>query len=99
MTSAAGGFAVANTEDEHKTLTAAGYGPGYVEPEKPAATLAADADAEGAESGVGELASADAVAADAAYKATLTAKAEASGIKVDARWGVKRLEEEIAKHG
>lgn len=27
------GFAVANDEDEHKALTAAGYGPAYVAPE------------------------------------------------------------------
>ena len=33
------GFAVANDEDEHKALTAQGYGPAYVapaEPEEPA---------------------------------------------------------------
>jgi hypothetical protein len=30
------GFAVANDEDEHQTLNAAGYGPAYVAPTKPA---------------------------------------------------------------
>jgi hypothetical protein len=30
------GFAVANDEDEHQTLTAQGYGPAYVAPAKPA---------------------------------------------------------------
>jgi hypothetical protein len=29
------GFAVANDEDEHKSLTAAGYGPAYIAPAKP----------------------------------------------------------------
>lgn len=34
MTLTAGvGFAVANGEDEHKALTAAGYGPAFVAPE------------------------------------------------------------------
>ena len=32
------GFAVANDEDEHKSLTAAGYGPAYVAPEPAAPT-------------------------------------------------------------
>lgn len=31
-----GGYAVANDEEEHKSLTAHGYGPAYVEPEAPA---------------------------------------------------------------
>lgn len=42
------GFAVANDEDEHQVLTAAGYGPAYVAPAKPAKgaakTTAADAE-------------------------------------------------------
>lgn len=29
------GFAVANDEDEHKALTASGYGPAYVAPTEP----------------------------------------------------------------
>ncbi len=34
------GFAVANDEDEHKSLTATGYGPAYVAPPAPAAPAA-----------------------------------------------------------
>lgn len=81
MTSAAGGFAVANTEDEHIALTAAGYGPAFVAPAVSASTASA------------------AAASEDEAKAALIAKAEELGIKVDARWGVKRLEDEIAKHG
>jgi len=33
------GFAVANDETEHQALTAAGYGPAYVPPAKPAKTV------------------------------------------------------------
>lgn len=33
MKSAAGGFALANTEDEHRALSASGYEPKLVEPE------------------------------------------------------------------
>lgn len=83
MTSAAGGYAVANTEEEHIALTAAGYGPAFVAPPVAASTASAPA----------------APASEDEAKAALTAKAEELGIKVDARWGVKRLEDEIAKHG
>jgi hypothetical protein len=38
------GFAVANDEAEHQALTAAGYGPAYVVPAKPAKIAAAKAE-------------------------------------------------------
>lgn len=45
------GFAVANDQNEHKALTAAGYGPAYAEPETAAA--ASDEPAEPAKRGPG----------------------------------------------
>jgi len=78
MTSAAG-FAVANTEDEHKALTALGYGPAFVAQAQADAPAAPDP--------------------DAAYKAELSEKLTALGGTPDKRWGVKRLEEEIAARG
>lgn len=63
------GFAVANDEAEHVTLSEIGYEPKH----------------DGVTASSGQT------------KDELQAKAKELGVEVDSRWGVKRLQEEIAK--
>lgn len=80
------GYAVANTEGEHRELTRMGYEPPLLaEPQEAGSTA------------VAATSSAAIPAGSAPSLDELTQEAQALGIDVDGRWGAKRIAAEIAK--